>query len=154
MIYFWGSFIYKSDSVGVFASPAMNLATRRWLFYTSFFLSFPPVTRHGLKLKIKWNSVNESLTSVETTYHQWKKKSQNPNSPMTWFTDLSTDLFLRPLPGWMVELGAYWLARWASSVTAAAMAKSPEVKLAVFGRAGVGKSGNLLSLLCTRWRFF
>lgn len=42
MIYFWGSFIYKSDSVGVFASPAMNLATRRWLFYTSFFSFFSP----------------------------------------------------------------------------------------------------------------
>lgn len=53
MIYFWGSFIYKSDSVGVFASPATNLATRRWVFYTRFFLSFPPVTRHGMTLYIK-----------------------------------------------------------------------------------------------------
>lgn len=43
--------------------------------------------------------------------------------------------------GWSADVWAPWLAHRAPRVAAAAMAKSPEVKLAVFGRAGVGKSG-------------
>lgn len=49
--------------------------------------------------------------------------------------------------GWMADLGAHWLdwlVRWSSLATTTVMAKSPEVKLAVFGRAGVGKSGKQL----------
>ena len=47
-------------------------------------------------------------------------------------------------PWRMADLGAHWLARRALLIAAAVMAKSPEVKLAMFGRAGVGKSGKEL----------
>lgn len=53
-------------------------------------------------------------------------------------------MFPQTLREWMADLGAHWLVRWSSLAAAAVMAKSPEVKLAVFGRAGVGKSGKPL----------